>query len=315
MAKIITLTLNPSIDKSTKVDALIPEQKLRCESPTFEPGGGGINVSRALKRLGSPSIAMYLSGGHQGDFFNELIAKENIDSFPFRISGNTRENMIVLETGTNKQYRFGMEGPKIEETEWKDLLWEITKQKNVDFIVASGSLCPGLPVDFYAELAEISRQIGAKFVLDTSGPALNAAANKGVFLLKPNIGELANMCGMEEIRTEQVQEKALEIINRGKCEIVAVSLGAQGAIMVTKDKYVHIAAPIVKKRSTVGAGDSMVAGMVFQLSQNKSIKETIMMGVACGSAATMNYGTELCKLEDVNTLFQWIETHGIVEIK
>ncbi len=312
---IITLTLNPSIDKSTQVDALVPEQKLRCSSPKFEPGGGGINVSRALKRLGAASLAMYVSGGHQGLFFDELIAKEGIDYQPFKINDSTRENMIVLETATNKQYRFGMEGPKIEESEWKALLKQLSEQKNTDFIVASGSLCPGLPSNFYAKIAKIAHDMGAKFVLDTSGVALKEAANEGVFLLKPNIGELAAMCGLEEIRTEQVQEKALEIIHKGKCEIVAVSLGAQGAIMVTKDKYVHIAAPVVKKRSTVGAGDSMVAGMVYQLSQHKSIQETIMMGVACGSAATMNYGTELCKIDDVNALYHWIHSQGIVESK
>lgn len=312
---IITLTLNPSIDKSTQVEALVAEHKLRCSTPKFEPGGGGINVSRALKRLGAPSLAMYVSGGHQGLFFDELIAKENIQFQPFKIKDSTRENMIVLETGTNKQYRFGMEGPNIDQAEWQALLEQLAAQKNVDFIVASGSLCPGLPANFYAKIAKIAHDMSAKFVLDTSGEALKEAANEGVFLLKPNIGELAAMCGLEEIRTEQVQEKALEIIHKGKCEIVAVSLGAMGAIMVTKDKYVHIAAPVVKKRSTVGAGDSMVAGMVYQLSQQKTIQETIMMGVACGSAATMNSGTELCKLEDVQNLYQWIQLHGIVESK
>lgn len=314
MAKIITITLNPSIDKSTNIDSLIPEQKLRCSSPNFEPGGGGINVSRALKRLDKDSLAIYISGGHQGLFFDQLIAKQNIRFQPFKINENTRENMIVLETRTNKQYRFGMDGPTITDIEWKLFLAELEKHSDADFIVASGSLCPGLPKDFYGKIAKIAKNMNAKFVLDTSGEALKLAANEGVYLLKPNIGELADMCGVEEIRTEQVREKAQEIIKKGNCEIVAVSLGAQGAIIVSKQNYVHIAAPTVKKRSTVGAGDSMVAGMVFQLSQNKSLKETIMMGVACGSAATMNYGTELCKPEDVKELYSWIETHGIVEI-
>lgn len=307
MTKILTLTLNPSIDKSTNIDALIPELKLRCSTPKYEPGGGGINVSRALSKLGTTSKALYFSGGHTGEIFDELIALENIEYQRIAIKGNTRENMIVLETSSNKQYRFGMDGPTIETQEWQNLLDEIAKMQGLEFLVGSGSLAPGLPIDFYARLAKIATKINAKFILDTSGEPLQAAAKEGVYLLKPNIGELANMCGLEELRTEQIKEKALEIIVKGNCKMVVVSLGPQGAILVTKDEYIKIPAPTVKKRSTVGAGDSMVAGMVHQLSKAKSVKEIGMFGVACGSAATMNYGTELCKKEDVETLYAWIE--------
>ncbi len=303
MSNILTITLNPTIDKSTFVKSLIPDQKLKCGEAKFEPGGGGINVSRAIKRLGGDSIAWFLAGGHFGDFFIEMIRQKELLHHPFRIKNETRESLILFEESTSHQYLLDMIGPEVKEEEWQILLNALDELQAIEYIVASGSLPPGIPVDFYAQIAKIAKSKGIKFMLDTSGEALKIALNEGVYLCKPNLKELGLLTGSEKIDIETAKIKAREILNDKKSEVVVVSLGADGALLVSKDLTEHIRPPYAEKKSTVGAGDSMVAGMVFSLSQGKTLKEAFRYGIACGTAATMNAGTTLCKKEDTDALY------------
>lgn len=312
MQSIVTLTLNPAIDKSTTVDHIVPEHKLRCENPKFEAGGGGINVSRAIRKLGGESLAVFPAGGHTGILLQNLLENEGVTCKTVPTTNWTRENFIVVESSTNHQYRFGMPGPRLSEPEGQaciDLFTSLPYKP--DYIVASGSLPPGLPVDFFARIAKAAKQLGSRFVLDTSGEPLALAANEGVYLLKPNLGELSKLAGVESIETEGVIKHARLIIEKGNCEVVAVSLGPGGAMLVTREKALHVPAPTVRKRSTVGAGDSMVAGMVLSLARGRSLEEMIRFGVACGTAATMNAGTELCKRADAEYLYEWITNYGM----
>ncbi len=306
---IVTLTLNPAIDKSTSVEKITPEQKLRCENPTYEAGGGGINVSKAIKRLGGHSVAIFPAGGSAGQMLGDLLEKESVSCQSIPMQQWTRENFIVVETATNAQYRFGMPGGAVTDAEAQACL-DAVKVAQPDYLVVSGSLPPGLSDDFYARVAKMAKQINARLILDTSGNPLRLAANEGVYLLKPNLGELSKMVGVESLEMNQVDDAAMEIIKKGDCEVVVVSLGPSGALLVTKDGYEHIPAPHVHKKSTVGAGDSMVAGMTWSLAQGKSFSEMVRMGVACGSAATMNPGTELFKAQDVEKLYQWISSYS-----
>ncbi|MDJ1482325.1 1-phosphofructokinase family hexose kinase [Cytophagaceae bacterium YF14B1] len=306
---IVTLTLNPAIDKSTSIDRLVPEHKLRCENPKFEAGGGGINVSKAIHKLGGESLAIFPAGGPTGTLLIDLLQEDKITCKAVPTEQWTRENFIVVEHSTNAQYRFGMPGPQLSEIEAQACL-EAIKAAHPDYLVASGSLPPGLPTDFYARVAKLAKEINARLILDTSGEPLKLAANEGVFLLKPNVGELSKMVGVETLETDDVDDAAKEIINRGDCGIVVVSMGPAGALLVTKDGHEHIPAPTVLKKSTVGAGDSMVAGMTWSLANGKTPQEMVRMGVACGSAATMNSGTQLFKMEDVRKLYDWICTYS-----
>lgn len=306
---IVTLTLNPALDKSTSVDRLIAEQKLRCEPMHIDPGGGGINVSKGIQKLGGQSIAVFPIGGQNGQTLKALVEAAGITTHTVPISGETRENLSVTESGTNQQYRFTLPGAPMSETEAEACL-EAVRSLKPDFLVASGSLPPGLPDTFYQKVAEMAQSIGAKFILDTSGKPLRAAADQGLYLLKPNLGELSALAGVEELEMNRVDDAALSIIEQGKCEVVVVSLGPQGALLVTREGFEHIPAPTVKKLSTVGAGDSMVSGMVWALSEGKSFREMAQTGVACGSAATMNTGTQLFKKEDVTRLLDWIQEYG-----
>lgn len=308
--KIVTLTLNPAIDKSATIQALKPDSKLRCSPPVYHAGGGGINVSRAIHKLGSESLCTYLSGGPEGQMMHQLLDEEGIQQHVIPIAGRTRENFIVVDTSREQQYRFGMPGPPVSNEEIENMIQAMEQLcTDADIVVASGTLPPEAPKNLFARVASIAKRKSAKCIIDTSGDALIEAANEGVYLLKPNLGELSALSGKPSITALEQEKLASQLIEEGKCEVVVVSLGPQGAMLVARnEKASYIPAPTVHKKSTVGAGDSMVAGMVLSLAQNKSLKETVLYGVAAGTAATMNEGTNLCKKEDTERLFQWIKS-------
>lgn len=303
--QIVTLTINPSLDKSTHFTGLIAEQKIRCEKPRYDAGGGGINVSKAISKLGGNSTCIFTSGGSTGEMLEELVGKEKIDSIAIKTKNWTRENFIAFENTTKAQYRFGFPGNEFSENE-KDKILQTIKELKTDYLVISGSLNEGLPSDFYKKIAAIAKESNVKVIVDTSGEALKKVLETGVYLIKPNIGELAKLIGVERLELPEVEKAAKKLIENGNSEIVVVSLGAVGAILVTKDETHLVKAPKVEKKSTVGAGDSMVGGLVWALSQNKTLKEVIQIGVCCGTAATMNEGTQLFNVEDVMRLLEEI---------
>ena len=312
MEKIITLTINPAIDKSTTVKGIKPNSKLRCEAPVYEAGGGGINVSRVIGELGGSSLCMYMAGGPTGNHLRDILIDLDILQQVTPIEGWVRENISVTDTMNNQQYRFGMPGPMINESEWKKTLEQLdVLLTEGDYLVASGSLCPGMPDDFFAQVSQIAQKKKTKFILDTSGDALLKGAQAGVYLLKPNLGELATLCGKQTISFMELESVSKTFLENNPCEVLVVSLGAQGAMMVTEDSVEYIAAPIVYQKSTIGAGDSMVAGMVLSLAKGESLSKMAQYGVACGTAATMTSGTQLCKKKDVEGLYEWIETNTI----
>ena len=308
MPAIVTITFSPCIDKSTSVPALIPEKKLKCTAPRLEPGGGGINIARAIKKLGGEATAIFPSGGYTGKYFNHLLENENIDVVIIQTANETRENIIVLDQASNNEYRFGMPGTTLTEKEWKKCLQAVEDIPIAGFIIASGSLPPGVPNDMYAALAKIAKTKNARLVVDTSGEALKLAVEEGVYLLKPNLGELAFLAGKKEIQPNEVKSIAQAIIAQGRCEVMVVSMGAAGAMLVTAEIAETFIPPAVMRKSTVGAGDSMVAGIVYFLTQGKDLSLAVQYGVACGTAATLNAGTELCRKADADRLFALIRT-------
>lgn len=305
MKNIVTVTMNPAIDKSSSVERVVPERKLYCETPHFEPGGGGINVSRAIKKLGGNSLLLYPAGGLTGQRLKDLLDEEELNHKPFIIENQTRENLIVLDKSTNQQYRFGMPGATLQNNEWQEILDEIKSIKpKPDYLVASGSLPPGMPNDFYASLARIGKELNIRVVVDASGESLMLALKENVFLIKPNIREFRELIS-EEIKEEsEIKQAAKELVESGQCEVIVISIGAAGAIVASKEGVQHIVPPTVPIISKVGAGDSMVAGIVLSLALDKSIKDSIRFGIAAGSAAVMTPGTELCRKEDAERLFK-----------
>lgn len=309
--KVITLTINPSIDKSTVVDHIVPDNKLRCASPIFQPGGGGINVSRAINKMGGTSLAVYLSGGATGHLLTQLLMDEGVKTRVIDQEDRTRENFIVVDA-SGEQYRFGMPGTEVTPSECEELE-NIIEGLDVDleYLVLSGSLQSSVPADIYGKIARKAKLKGVKVVLDTVESALESALAEGVFLIKPNIKELFDLAGYTEIVPGRYVEIARELIDAGKTEVVVVSMGPKGASIITKDEFHEVVPPATECRSTVGAGDSMVGGIVLALSENRSFKKALQMGVAMGTAATMNVGTSLCAPTDVERILDFFEAKGL----
>jgi 6-phosphofructokinase 2 len=306
MSAIVTITFSPCIDRSISVEKLLPEIKLQCSSPKLEPGGGGINVARAINKLGGNATAIYPSGGYTGKFLNKLLVDENVPSIIIETENETRENTILSETSTSRQFRFGVPGTLLKMTEWTQLLKQIEAIDDAAFIVASGSLAPGVPDDILARISAIAKSKKIKLAVDSSGAALKHVVGKDVFLLKPNLRELSALIGVPFLQAGEIIPAAKKVIRKGGCEIMVVSMGSDGAIVVTSKIAKVIIPPPVKVKSTVGAGDSMVAGIVLALSREEDIEAAAQYGVACGSAATMNPGTELCHKQDADMLFKQI---------
>lgn len=303
---ILTVTLNPCIDKSTEAVKIKPESKLRCTEVKNEPGGGGINVSKALKKLDTSSVALFAAGGHNGEMLKSLLHEEAIDFLAVNSAVETRENWVVLESSTNSQFRFTFPGRAFEEEIIKELIDQI-RSFSPSYVVASGSLPPGLPPYFYGLIVKTAQAINARCIVDTSGEALTALKNKKAFLIKPNIGELCKLLGVEWLDPLYVPDAAQQVIDDGYAEIVVVSMGPKGAWLVTNDEKYFAPAPEVEKQSTVGAGDSMVAGITYMLQKQQSLKDAIQFGVSCGTAATMNPGTNLFNAPDVWKLYNHIK--------
>ena len=305
MKTIVTMTLNPAIDKSSSVAHVTAERKLYCKPPRFEPGGGGVNVSRAIKKLGGESMLLYPAGGLTGERLQGLLDEEGLNHRPFPIEGLIRESLVVMEESTGRQYRFGMPGPEFQEQEWEQFLTALSAMDPApDYLVASGSLPPGVPADFYARVARAGKKKGAKTIIDASGEALEEALKEGVYLIKPNVREFRELVG-EDIKEEsQIKAAAQKMVKSGRCEVLVISLGAAGALMVSEEISEHILPPTVPIVSKVGAGDSMVAGIVLSLARGKPLRESVLFGAAAGTSAVITPGTELCRREDAERLFK-----------
>lgn len=307
MSKIVTLTINPALDKSMSIEHVVPDRKLRCGSPSYQPGGGGVNVARVVQRLGGSPLAVYAAGGAQGKMFRELLQAEQVKQQVVGIEGLTRESVAVLETATDQQFRFSTPGPELTDAEWRrflSLLDELDPQP--EFVVLSGGIPPGVPQDFYARVARQAQERPYRIILDTSGEPLRQAVAAGVYLIKPNLRELRQLTG-EDLHEEKAQVTAVSnLVAQGSCAAVALSLGAAGALLATQDGTERLRAPTVTIRSKVGAGDSMVGGIVWSLAQGRSLRESVQYGVAAGAATVKTPGTELCALDDVQQLYQRI---------
>ncbi len=305
MQNIITVTLNPALDISTSIAKVAVNRKLRCDPSETHPGGGGINISRVVKRFGGESVAVYFSGGRQGESLQQLIEAEGIRQVPVPVSGDTRESLTISEQVSGNQYRFVLPGPSLRKTEALSILDVLTGLTPCPaFLVGSGSLPPGMEDDFWAKVGDVCRRRGSRFILDTSGEALRRGLGKGVFLLKPNLHELGQLSGRGIEGEDEQEEAAHKLIDSGKCQIVVLSRGAGGALLVSAEKKVRFRVPSVPVKSRVGAGDSMLAGMVYMLSRKEPLEEVVRFGVAAGAAAVMTPGTELCRREDTLKIYE-----------
>ena len=310
MATVATLTMNPAVEVITAVDRVVPNRKLHCGRAVYEAGGGGINVARAIRYLGEDALAIFTCGGDTGARLTELIEAHGIAAQPLRIAKETRETVNVFETTAGNHFRFALDGPPMEEPEWQAALDAVrTLDPAPRYLVASGDLPPGVPVDFYARLSMLTAKRGIRLIVDTAGAPLKHAAGSGTFLLKPNLHEVRELSG-GVFSDFMLEGMARSIVSAGRTHAMAISMGAAGAIAVWPEGFRRIVAPTVPVVSRAGAGDSMVAGIVVGLVRDMPVDEAIAFGVAAGSAAVMNSGLELCHRDDTERLYEEMKAAG-----
>ncbi|MGW9630104.1 1-phosphofructokinase family hexose kinase [Agromyces sp. NPDC055520] len=308
-APIVTLTMNPALDVSTSVEHVVPEHKLRCAESRFDPGGGGVNVARTIRNLGGNALAVYPLGGPTGHAYRGFAEEAGVVGRVITIAGNTRESFTVSETSTGKQYRFVLQGPTLHEPEWRACVAAVADHlPEGGYLVASGSLPPGVPVELYATLARFCAARGVRTVVDAAGPPLEAALAEGVFLVKPSADELAALTGSsQELGPEEQLAAARAIVDDGRAEVVALTLGAAGAVLVHAAGVYRLPAPDIDVVSAVGAGDAFLGAFVLRLAEGRSIESAFRAAVAAGSATAMMPGTELCHSDDVARLEERLE--------
>jgi len=303
MTDIVTVTPNPAVDLSTSVERIVPVTKLRGTSQRRDPGGGGINVARVIKRLGGDASALYPIGGATGELLRRLLDEEGLTSRTFPIAQETREDFFVSEIATGQPYRFILPGPRLSQDEWQQCLRLLSATAPFPrFVVASGSLPEGVPDDFYARVAAIARQRGARMILDTSGRALSAAVAEGIDLIKPSLREMRELTAHEPSDAKQWEEAARALIDRGRVSVIALTMGHLGAVLVTRDKVLRAEPIAVKPIGAVGAGDSFLGALIWRLAAGSDLEDAFRQAVAAGAAALLNPGTGLCRPADVERL-------------
>jgi 6-phosphofructokinase 2 len=302
MKPVVTLTLNPTIDGSASADVIAPVRKIRTSDERYHPGGGGINVARVVAELGGDALALYLAGGATGAILDDLLKNIGVARRCIPIAGYTRIAHTVFERSSAQEYRFVPEGPEVSEAEWEACLSELAKL-DFDYIVVSGSLPRGLLDTAYGGVVDIAAAKDSRIVLDTSGNALKATLGKGVFLVKPNRGELEDLVGRPLARTDQLITAAQTLIANKSAAIVAITLGEDGALIISENEAWHSVAPPITANSAVGAGDSFVGAVTLALAQGRPLDAVLAYGVAAGTAAVLSPGAELSRAADVERLY------------
>jgi 6-phosphofructokinase 2 len=308
---IATVTLNPSLDKTVTVEGLVIDEANRWTSLRRDPGGKGINVSRVLHELGNETIAYGFIGGIDGQILEHLLGEQGVPHDFTPINGQIRSNFIITNLKTRRQTRIDAPGPHVSRDELEDLVGKLTHIKpKPDFLVLAGSVPPGVPDDIYTQLIEEAKKHGVKTVLDSDDEWLKEGIKAKPNVIKPNVHETEELLG-EKLRDEAAIIQALRTLVTQGIEVVAISRGKDGLIVANGGKILKVIPPQVEIRSTVGAGDSAVAGLVLKLSQGDGIEEACRLAVAAGTAATLTPGTELCRRQDVERLLPQVKVENL----
>jgi 6-phosphofructokinase 2 len=306
---IVTLTMNPALDVSTETDHVVAGEKLRCGPTVLDPGGGGVNASRVIHRLGGSTKAVYVAGGLTGDLYTKLLAGEGVPSYRIAIDGETRESFTVTEESTGNQYRFVLSGPHLASVHVDTVMSTLDDLLQPgDWLVASGSLPPGVADDFYGVVAAKYSKRGVKVVVDTAPPWLAPAIAGGVFVVKPSRHELEQFLGRTLPDLSAQVDGARQMIAQAGVEWVALSLGKEGAVLVSAHHGWHAVAPGVTPVSTVGAGDSFLAGLVHALNSGAEPEKALAFAVAAGSSTAMSPATKLCDGQMVQSVLAGVVT-------
>ncbi len=299
---IVTFSLNPTIDMSSEAELVRPTHKIRTANESYDPGGGGVNVARVVHELGGQARVICPAGGFTGLLLDQMLGAMGIERTIVPIAGLTRIGVTVFERSSGHEFRFIPGGPQLSPAEL-DACLAAVRDATFDYFIASGSIANGAPPDILARVGKIVAEKGAKFILDSSGPGLGITLDQGsVYLVKPSFGELEALAG-RRLDDESARDAALDIIERGHAEIVTVTMGAAGALAVSKDTVLRMWSPKIRSRSAVGAGDSFLAAMTLALSQGRALEDALIFAIAAGAATVLTAGTQLCHKNDVGRIY------------
>lgn len=299
---IYTLTLNPAVDRELTVAAIEFDTVLRAREWRVDYGGKGFNVSRMLAALGAASTAVAFAGGRAGELLQDGLGSLGIPSEFVWVPGETRTNVSIITVAHDRYIKVNEPGPTIGREDQRAMIDRVQAlARPGDWWVLAGSLPPGLPADFYAALIEILQAAHAKTLLDTSGAALAQGCPARPFFLKPNAVELAALTGLPVDTPAQIAAAATAAHVLGP-EHVVVSLGKMGALFAEAGRYWLASPPAISEANPIGAGDSMVGGLVWALSQGESLPEAMRWGLACGAATASQPGTTVGTRAQVESL-------------
>ncbi len=290
---IATLTLQPSLDVSYEVDSLQDDRKLHASRYRVDPGGNGINVARGLHRLGLEAHACIVAAGDLGSAMLRLLRRELPQVHAIRADGQTRINATVEQRRPQSQYELIGQGPPLGDEVLRRASRQLRLRGAGGLAVLTGSPPQGRDASLYCAMARELRAQGTRVVLDMPGADLARVLEQGATLIKPNRWEFEQLVGRELPSLDDLQREARALQQRGAVDVVCVSLGAQGALLACADGVWHGEAPPVELRSTVGAGDSMLAGLLAAVAWGASAPQALRLGLACGSATAAQPGTEL----------------------
>jgi 6-phosphofructokinase 2 len=295
-----TITANPALDLTYRVPSIKLDDKIRATEVIRAAGGNGINVSRVAARLGHPTVAMGFIGGRSGEEFADRLKSEGVRTWFTQHAADTRTN-VIIQDDKSQQVRVSGVKASVTQAEVESFVANIMDLRKPDFLVISGSLLTGMPKDFYVAVTRYAVRDGVKVAADADGDELKSAVAAGVYLIKPNHYELGRLANTDVTTHEDAVKAARHIILQG-VEVVVCSLGPSGAVLVTKDEAWKAVPPKVKVDSAVGAGDSLLAGVLVAIAENKSWDEVLRLGVACGTATAMTPGTDLCFTKDIDVI-------------
>jgi 6-phosphofructokinase 2 len=300
----LTVTLNPALDVCAHVAALEPDRKLHCSDVSVEPGGGGVNVARVAVRLGAEVTALALLSPRSADEFERMLAAEHVPLVAVPGSGDVRHSFTVVEAATGRQYRFVLPGPYSDGDAFQAARDAIMRHgAAASCVVLSGSAPPGVSGEELAALVAPLRHRGTDVIVDVPGQLLAPIATVGATVIKPSVNELSQFAGTPLESHAAIDAAARRLLGLGPNTAVVVSLGAGGALVVPaggRSTWLH--APRVRPLSTVGAGDSLVAGIAVALQRGQPLVEAARVGVAAGTAATLVPGTGLAQRRDIERL-------------
>jgi 1-phosphofructokinase family hexose kinase len=303
---IYTVTLNPALDRTVAVKQLLEDDTNRILSEHYYAGGKGIDVSRVIRELGGQSIALGLVGGYDGLHLEGLLINAGVMTDFTKISGETRTNIIIKEQATDRQLAISATGPDVSATEIGQFYQHVLQAQSMDYLVLSGSLPRGVTHNLYGQLILAGRKKGSFVVLDTDGTALKESVNYQPTCIKPNTHELSRLVGRELMAEGEIIRACEEVHQKG-ISYVLLSRGKEGLILSTGEQRIKAVAPPVKVDSTVGAGDSAVAGFVMAHSQGKDLVECVRLACAAGTATAQTPGTELCHRVEVERILPLVK--------